>query len=376
MDRRAFLALLTGTGAALAGCNGPDETPTATPTGAATDSPTETGTPPSETTTATEEPTDTATGTATEEPTPEPTETATGAERATRAIETATGALGETVDAYGAAADGNGDVTLLTVDVTVPFTTDRLSDPLTRAEEAIARAEESATGDQVETVERLRSAATWLRNLGEAQAAAAEAFETYVAARDAIYAGEASAAASAAGDLEPLVDPVESGLDAATESAGAEDAAVVPGVTAELFQNKNAQLRAAARTFRLVVEEAEPTAAAIATFVAGVADYEERQFGQARRHFRAAKGSLANASTALYAPDVSASAVGEETTNLACATEHLAAAADDLQTSADAGSEDNGSRRRRFLGNAKDRLSGCNGIFEELPLTERTRNLE
>ena len=376
MDRRAFLALLTGAGAALAGCNQPSETPTTTPTRAATDSPTETGTPPTETTTATEGPTDTATGTATEEPTSEPTDTATGAERATRAIEAATAALGETVDAYEAAANGGGDVTLLSVDVTVPFTTDRLSDPLTRAEEAIARAEESATGDQTETVERLRRAATWLRNLGEAQAAATGALETYVTARDAIYAGEAAAAASAADDLEPLVDPVESGLDAATESIAAEDAAVVPGVTAELFEEKNAQLRAAARTFRVVVEEAEPTAAAVASFVAGVADYEERQFGQARRHFRAAKGSLSNASAALYAPDVSASVVGERTTDLACAAEHLAAAADDLQTSADAGSEDNGSRRRRLLGDAKDRLSGCNGIFEELPLTERTRNLE
>lgn len=374
MDRRAFLALLTGTGAALAGCSQQTETPTATPTDAVTDSPspTSSGTP---TGAPTEGPTDTTTDTTTETATDTTTETATGRERAARAIEEATEALGETVDAYAAAADG-GDATLLTVDVTVPFATDRLADPLSRAEEAIATAEESATGDQTETVERLRRAATWLRNLGEAQAAASDAFEEYAAVRDAVYAGEESGAASAAGDLEPLVDPVASALDAATESVAAEDAAVVPGVTAELFEEKNAQLRAAVGTFRLLVEEAESTASAVATFLAGVDDYEGRQFGQSRRHFRAAKGTLANASAALYAPDVSASAVGEQTTNLACAAEHLAAAADDLQTSADAGSDDNGSRRRRFLGNAKDRLSGCDGIFEELPFTERVRSLE
>lgn len=170
--------------------------------------------------------------------------------------------------------------------------------------------------------------------------------------------------------------PVATELDAATVSVATEDAAVVPDVTQELFESKNAQLRAAVRTFRLLVEEAEPTAAAVATFVAGTDDYEARQFGQARRHFREARAALANASAALFAPDVSASAVGERTTNLACATEHLSAVADDLQTSADAGSNDNDSRRRRFLNSAEDRLSGCGDIFEALPLSERVRNLE
>lgn len=376
MDRRAFLALLTGSGAALAGCNQQAGTATPTRTAADTPSPSSTRTPGGETPTdpptaePTAEPTDTDTDTETD------TETPTAEARAARAIDEATRALGETVDAYEAAAGDGGDVTLLSVDVTVAFSTDRLADPLGRAETALDRAGAAATDDQSETVERLRRAATWLRNLGEAQAAAAEAFGTYVTLRDAVYAGEAATAASAASDLEPLVDPVESGLDAATESVVAEDAALVSGVTGELFEAKNAQLRAAAGTFRLLVEEGEPTATAVATFAAGVADYEERQFGQAKGHFREARDALDDANRALSADDRSASVVGERTANLACAAGHLSAAADDLKTSVEAGADDNGSRRRRFLDSATDRLSGCGGIFAELSVTERVRDLE
>jgi hypothetical protein len=375
MDRRTLLSLLTGAGVAIAGCNQSTETPTetATPTPETTPTAEPTDTP---TATPTAEPTDTPTvepPSPTEEPTAEPTDTPTADDRTRVAINEARDALGDVLDAYEAA--GSPNATLLSIDVTVEFTTDELDAPLERAEDAIGRAEESATGEQVTTVARLRATTTWLRHLAEAQAAAGDAFDAYVTARDAVYAGDEAGARTAASDLEPLVDPVADALETATEAAEPGDVTVV-GLSEQLFEDKNAQLRAAVRTFRLFVQQAEPTAAAIATFDSATDAYVDARYGEARSRYQDAEGDLNVANAVLSEPDLSASTIGRRTAELACACRALRDAADDLQGSAAAGRDDNRSRRERLLDDAKAKLTGCGSVLGRIPAVERVRNLD
>lgn len=377
MDRRAFLTLLTGTGVALAGCNQSTETPTDTATPTDTDTPvgtpTRTPTEPTPTTGPTDTPTAEPTDTPTETPTESPTPTPTSEERAQAAITEARQALGDVVDAYEAAAGP--DATLLSVDVTVEFTTEDLEEPLARAEDAIDRAEELATGEQTTTVAQLRATATWLRHLSRAQAAASDAFDAYVTVRDAVYAGEESEAESAANDLEPLVYPVEDQLEAATESVEPTDVEVI-GLSAELFEDKNAQLRAAIGTFQLFVESADTVAAGIATYEEATDAYDDTRYREARRVYEEAEGDLNVANTALTQSDLSASTIGQRTADLACACRTLMDTIDDLRGSAAAGADNNGSRRRRLLNEAKAKLTGCGDVLDRLPVVEQVRNLD
>lgn len=377
MDRRAFLALLPVTGAVLAGCSGQTETPTTTPTGDTTDTPsgTPTGTPATGTATAESTPEPTGTATATEEPTPEPTDTPTREARAARAIEKATTALGEAVDAYEAAAGDGDDVTLLSVDASVSFSLDRIEEPLTRADGALGRAESLATGDRMETVRRLGRARSWLRNVGVAQAAASDAFEPYRRLRDAVYAGDDSAAEAAASDLDPLVGPIERYVNVATDGVTADDAAAIPDVSASLYEDKNAQLRAAHRTFRLLVEEGESTAAAIGTFGAGTNAYAERRYREARNRYEDARVELKTANNALSSVDLSGSAVGRETARLACSCGALAAAAEDMEVSASAGVENRRGKREDYLEEAKADLTGCGRTLRRIDVVPQLRNI-
>lgn len=376
MDRRAFLTLLTGTSFALAGCNQPAETPTDTATPPATDTPAETPTRTPAETTPTAAPTDTPTAeptdTPTETPTAEPTPTPTQEERAGAAIDDARQALGDVVAAYEAASGP--DATLLSVDVTVEFTTESLEEPLSRADDAIARADELATGDQTTTVAQLRATATWLRHLAEAQAAASDAFGTYVVVRDAVYAGEESEAESAGNDLEPLVRPVEDQLEAATDPVEPGDVTVV-GLSEQLFEDKNAQLRAAIRTFELFVEDADTVAAGIATYEEATDAYADATYREARSLYQDAEGDLNVSNTALTRDDLSASTIGQRTADLACACRTLMNTIDDMRGSAAAGADNNGSRRRRLLNDAKAKLTGCGDVLDLLPVVEQVRNL-
>lgn len=382
MDRRTLLSLLTGAGVAVAGCsNQSPETPTGTPTEPPTRAPTDTPaeTPTEEPTdaptgTPTEEPTVEPTDTPTEEPTTEPTDTPTREERTRRAIREAREALDDIVDAYTALSGPN--ATLLTVDVTVPFSTDRLEDPLARAKDAIERAERSATGGQVETVGRLRRTRIWLRDVGTAQAAASDAFQVHVRLRDAIYAGEQSAATTAAEELDPLVRSARDLLNAAVDATEASDVTVVPDLSEELYEGKNAQLRAAVRTFELLVDQGESTAAAVATFVTGTDAYAAARRREARNAFREAEDDLNRASILLSAPDLSGSRVGERTADLACACGVLSGAAADLASSASAWLDGNRRRRTRKLEAAKAGLTGCGNVLESIPVVERVRDLE
>lgn len=376
MDRRAFLSLLTGTGVALAGCSEQTETPT--PTRAATDTPAETpmGTPTTGTATATEEPTPRPTETATEEPSPEPTDTPTGEARATQAIEAATTALGEAVDAYEAAAGDGDDVTLLSVDASVSFSLDRIEEPLTRADEALDRAESLATGDQVETVRRLGRARSWLRNTGIAQAAASDAFDPYETLRDAIYAGEDATAETAVSDLDPLVGPIERYVNVATDGVSPEDAAVIPDVSASLYAEKNAQLRAAYRAFRRLAEEGASTAAAIGVFAAGTNAYSERRYREARNRYRECQSDLQTAGNALAIDDVAGSTVAQATDRLACSCDALATAAEDMEESASAGMENRRGKREEHLEQAVGALRGCGRTLGRIDAVPQLRNLE
>ena len=375
MERRTLRSPLTGAGVALAGCSQSAETPTetATPTPESTPTAEPTSTP---TATPTAEPTDTPTAeppSPTEEPTAEPTDTPTSEDRTRAAINEARDALGDVIEAY--ESTGSPNATLLSIDVTVEFTTDDLEAPLERAEDAIGRAEALATGEQVTTVAQLRATSTWLRHLAEAQAAASDAFDAYVTARDAVYAGDEAGARTAADDLDPLVDPVADPLETATAGAEPGDVTVV-GLSERLFEDKNAQLRAAVRTFRLVVQQAEPTAAAIATFDAGTEAYADARYGEARNRYQDAEGDLNLANAVLSDPDLSASTVGRRTAELACACRALRDAADDLQGSAAAGRDDNRSRRERLLSDAKADLTGCGNVLERIPAVERVRDLD
>lgn len=378
MHRRTLLSLLTGAGVAVAGCSNqspeiPTGTPTEPPTRAPTDTPAERPTEES-TDIPTEEPTAEPTDTPTEEPTAEPTDTPTREERTRRAIQEAGDALGDAVDAYTALSGPN--ATLLTVDVTVPFSTDRLEDPLARARDAIERAERSATGGQVETVGRLRRTRIWLRDLGTAQAAASDAFEAHVRLRDAIYAGERSAATAAAEELDPVVRSVRDLLNAAVDDTEASDVTVVPELSEELYEGKNAQLRAAVRTFELLIDRGESTAAAVAALVTGTDAYVAGRRRQARNAFREAEDDLSRASIFLSAPDLSGSRVGERTADLACACGVLSGAAADLARSASAWLDGNRRRRTRELEAAKAGLTGCGNLLESIPVVERVRDLE
>ncbi len=383
MDRRTLLSLLAGASVGLAGCsNQSPDTPTGTPTDTstplATDAPTEA---PTDTPTAepTETPTEAPTDTPTEEPTAEPTETPTEAERARLAIEDARTALGEAVDAYEAAArkQERADATIVTVDVNRDFSTDRLEEPLTRATDALDRAELLADREQLATVRSLRRAADWLGTVGRAQAAARDAYEAYVRLRDAVYEGEESTAATAASDLDPLLAPVDRRLIAARGAAEPSDVAEVPGLSERLFRQKLAQFDAAVRTFDLLADEGESIASSIATLDTGVTAYEERQRRQARDAFRDVKNRLRATSSTLSEPDLSASRVGNEVAELGCACGALGEVAADLEESAAAWINGNRRKRDRLLEEAKESLTGCSRrAFNRIPVVERIRNLE
>lgn len=381
MDRRTLLSLLAGTSIGLAGCSSQSpDTPTGTPgetsTPPATDAPTEapTDTPTEE---PTETPTEAPTDTPTEEPTPEPTETPTGDERARLAIEDARSALGEAVEAYEAARSGQENATIVTIDVNTNFSTDRIEEPLTRATDALDRAERLADGERLTTVRRLRRAADWLGTVGQAQAAARDAYEAYVRLRDAVYEGEESTAATAASDLDSLLAPVDRRLIAARGAAEPSDVAEVPGLSERLFRQKLAQFDAAVRTFDLLADEGESTASSIATVETGVTAYEERQRRQARNAFRDVTNDLRATSTTLSEPDLSASRVGNEVAELGCACGALGDAAADLEESAAAWINGNRRKRDRLLEEAKEALTGCSRrAFNRLPVVERIRDLE
>lgn len=380
MDRRTLLSLLAGTSIGLAGCsNQSPDTPTGTPaetsTPPATDAPTEapTGTP---TESPAPEPTETPTDTPTEEPTPEPTETPTGDERARLAIEDARTALGEAVDAYETARRQE-DATILTIDVNTNFSTDRIEEPLTRATDALDRAEQLADRERLRTVRRLQRAADWLGTVGRAQAAATDAYEAYVRLRDAVYAGEESTAAEAASELDSLLVPVDRRLIAARGAADPSDVAEVPGLSERLFRQKLAQLDAAVRTFDLLADEGESTASSISTVDAGVTAYRERQRRDARNAFREVENELRATSATLSEPDLSASRVGRDVEELGCALGALADATEDLGESAAAWMSGSRRRRNRLLEEAKEALTGCSRrAFNRLPIVERIRTLE
>jgi hypothetical protein len=383
MDRRTLLSLLAGASVGLAGCsNQSPDTPTGTPadtsTPPGTDAPTETPTAtPTEEPTA--EPTETPTATPTEEPTAEPTETPTEDERARLAIEDARTALGEAVDAYEAAArrEERADATVVTVDVNRDFSTDRIEEQLTRATDALDRAERLANREQMATVRRLRRAADWLGTVGRAQTEASDAHEAYVRLRDAVYDGEESAAATAASDLDSLIVPVDRQLIAAREAAEPSDVAEVPGLSERLFGQKLAQFDAAVRTFDLLADEGESTASSIAAVETGVTAYRERRRREARNAFRDVKNDLRAASTRLSEPDLSASRVGEEVADLGCVCGALGDAAADLGESAAAWRNGNRRKRDRLLEEAKEALTGCRRrAFNRVPVVEQVRDLD
>ena len=103
--------------------------------------------------------------------------------------------------------------------------------------------------------------------------------------------------------------------------------------------------------------------------------YDDTQYREARRLYEEAEGDLNVANTALTQFDLSASTVGQRTAELACACRTLMDTIDDLRGSAAAGVDNNGSRRRRLLNEAKAKLTGCGDVLDQLPVVEQVRNL-
>jgi hypothetical protein len=327
-------------------------------------------------------PTEEETPTPTEEtptPTEESTPTPDRAERAQAEIDAAKKALGDAVSAYEAAAGGN--ATLLDVDVGTDFEEGRLKESLRTATDHLERARGLATAEQEEDVQQLTRATIWLRYLARAQAAAHTAYERYREARVAIYRGDTEWAANVASKLDPLIGPIESRLARATEGVSPSDMQVVPGVDAELFEEKNRQLRRAVAGFGFVADEVEPAAQAVGRFATATdtfigidqyshdySDQAREQYARAQDEYRAAETALNDSVEALAEQDFSPSTIQGWLDTLDCSLSAVAEAADQMQISAQAASNGRAGVKKTFLKAAKDELkgTGCDDTVREL----------
>jgi len=352
-----------------------DSTDTATDTDGATPAPTEG--PPTETPTQgapdpTTDATDTDTATATE--TEEPTETATPTEaerEAARQLDRARSRLSTALTeyvAFAAETDGSGEddgegPTLLDVDASVSVTVADVTNPVSRARQALADVPEDASADQQATVEALRGVATFFDRGVRCQAELYDAYQNFVFVVDRLYAENTGGVPSEVASLRSETERAQEFFDTLAAETGADDTTAFEGLDEATYTGKVDQFEAELDAFPTIADALTAFRSALETFLDAVDDYESGSYRDPREEFPDAASDFRTAARTLGALDAPDS-VADTVADLVSAAEALAPACDDLAAASRAGFTGSSSNREDRFEAAQEHLRSSDVAVE------------